>query len=155
GGRGTECDTGWENQRRAGLALTDVAGSLASQAPPQKHEPVADDEHGHEEDARQVLVVEDEERKRGQDHGQEHGGGGDEPRFVAHELCPPGRHAAPPAYGAASPSSSSMRSSLLYLARRSERATEPTLICPAPLPTARSASHSSSVSPDRAEITAR
>src|SRR3989442_1225413 len=136
--------SGYRNQP----GYTAVVGSLSALPPAHEYQSIADDEHGHEEDARQVLVVEDEDRDRGQDHGQEHGGGGDEPRFVAHEPCPLGRHAAPPAYGAAGPSSSAMRSSLLYLARRSERATAPTLICPAPLPTARSASHSSSVSPD-------
>jgi len=44
-----------------------------------------------------------------------------------------------PAYGAASPSSSSMRSSWLYLERRSERQGAPVLICPVQRPTARSA----------------
>jgi len=51
--------------------------------------------------------------------------------------------------------SRSMRSSRLYLAMRSELRTDPTLICPAPEATARSARNESSVSPDRAEITAR
>src|SRR5438067_513199 len=59
------------------------------------------------------------------------------------------------ANGAPGPISSSMRRSWLYFASRSLRATEPTLICPAPLATARSASVLSSVSPLRAEITAR
>ena len=45
-----------------------------------------------------------------------------------------------PAYGAVSaPSSSSMRSSWLYLERRSERHGAPVLICPVQRPTARSA----------------
>ena len=48
-----------------------------------------------------------------------------------------------------------MRSSWLYFASRSLRATLPILICPAPLATAKSASVVSSVSPLRAEITAR
>src|SRR6185437_1197251 len=48
----------------------------------------------------------------------------------------------------------SISSSRLYFASRSERVTEPTLICPAPDATARSARNESSVSPERAEITA-
>jgi hypothetical protein len=48
-----------------------------------------------------------------------------------------------------------MRSSRLYFASRSPPVTEPTLICPPSVPTARSASASSSVSPDRAEMTVR
>ena len=50
---------------------------------------------------------------------------------------------------ALSPSSSSMRSSWLYLAIRSERAGEPVLICPPFVATARSAIVESSVSPER------
>src|SRR5262249_36283857 len=42
----------------------------------------------------------------------------------------------------------------LYLARRSERVMEPILIWPAPEATARSARNPSSVSPERAEMTA-
>ena len=47
-----------------------------------------------------------------------------------------------------------MRSSWLYLAMRSERDSEPVLICPALVPTAMSAIMLSSVSPERCEITA-
>ena len=53
------------------------------------------------------------------------------------------------------PSSSSIRSSRLYLATRSEREGAPVLIWPAPVATARSAIVVSSVSPERCEITAR
>src|SRR6185437_3740453 len=57
-----------------------------------------------------------------------------------------------PAYLAAAPSSSSMRSSWLYLHTRSVRLAEPVLICPAAVPTARSAMVESSVSPERWEM---
>ena len=57
-----------------------------------------------------------------------------------------------PANLARSPSSSSIRSSWLYLATRSERAGAPVLICPTPVATARSAMNVSSVSPERCEI---
>src|SRR6185312_6253916 len=53
------------------------------------------------------------------------------------------------------PSHASISSSRLYFASRSDRVTDPILICPAPLATARSARKLSSVSPDRAETTAR
>ena len=51
--------------------------------------------------------------------------------------------------------SSSIRNNWFHLASRDERVTEPTLICRAPQPTARSASSESSVSPDLAETTLR
>src|SRR5699024_9065312 len=54
-----------------------------------------------------------------------------------------------PAYRAASPSVSSIRSSSLYLATRSLRAGAPLLIWPTPVATARSAITVSSVSPER------
>src|SRR4029077_18999112 len=63
------------------------------------------------------------------------------------------RKTARPAQTAAVPSSSSMRSSWLYLAVRSPRASEPVLIWPALTPTERSATKASSVSPDRWEMT--
>ncbi len=63
--------------------------------------------------------------------------------------APPG-----PAYRACGPSSSSMRRSWLYFAVRSERASEPVLICPQLVATARSAMVASSVSPERCDITA-
>ncbi len=44
-----------------------------------------------------------------------------------------------------------MRSSWLYLQIRSVRESEPVLIWPAPVPTARSAMNASSVSPERCE----
>ena len=47
-----------------------------------------------------------------------------------------------------------MRRSWLYLASRSDWATEPILICPAAVATARSAIEESSVSPERPETTA-
>ena len=50
---------------------------------------------------------------------------------------------------------SSMRSSWLYFATRSERDGAPVLICPQPVATARSAIVTSSVSPERCDITAR
>ena len=60
-----------------------------------------------------------------------------------------------PANTAASPSSSSIRSSWLYFAIRSLRDSDPVLICPAFVATARSAIVESSVSPERCEITER
>ena len=65
-----------------------------------------------------------------------------------------GRHAscliaARPAYRVRVPSSSSILSNWLYFATRSERLAEPVLICPAAVPTARSAMVVSSVSPER------
>ncbi len=54
-----------------------------------------------------------------------------------------------------SPRSSSMRSSWLYFARRSERDSEPVLICIALVATAMSAIVVSSVSPERCEIDGR
>ena len=50
------------------------------------------------------------------------------------------------------PSSSSMRSSWLYLQTRSVRLADPVLIWPAAVPTARSAIVASSVSPERCEM---
>ena len=47
------------------------------------------------------------------------------------------------------PRTSSMRNSWLYLATRSVRESDPVLICPTPLPTAKSAMVVSSVSPER------
>ena len=58
-------------------------------------------------------------------------------------------NASSPAYRAASPRFSSMRSSWLYFATRSLRAGAPVLICPLPTATARSAIVVSSVSPER------
>ena len=52
------------------------------------------------------------------------------------------------------PSASSMRSSWLYLATRSERDGAPVLIWPQPVATARSAIVTSSVSPERCDMTA-
>src|SRR5918996_2181869 len=60
-----------------------------------------------------------------------------------------------PANRAAGPRSSSIRSSWLYLARRSERDIEPVLIWPQLVATARSAIVLSSVSPERCDITQR
>src|SRR5690606_6880939 len=57
-----------------------------------------------------------------------------------------------PAYTAASSRISSMRSSWLYLATRSERAGAPVLIWPQLVATARSAMVTSSVSPERCDI---
>src|SRR5206468_3158213 len=59
-----------------------------------------------------------------------------------------------PAYFACPPSSSSIRINWLYLARRSERARLPVLICPQLVATARSAMVASSVSPERCDMTA-
>ena len=59
------------------------------------------------------------------------------------------RTAPRPRYRAAEPSSSSIRSSWLYFASRSDRASDPVLICPQLVATARSAIVESSVSPDR------
>src|SRR6185312_1082843 len=63
------------------------------------------------------------------------------------------RKALRPAYFAADPSISSMRMSWLYLAMRSERLSEPVLICPQLQATARSAMVESSVSPERCDMT--
>src|SRR5581483_10749319 len=63
-------------------------------------------------------------------------------------------NASQPGYVALDPSCSSMRSSWLYLATRSERAGAPVLIWPVPSATARSAIVESSVSPDRCDMTA-
>ena len=60
-----------------------------------------------------------------------------------------------PAKTTSGPSSSSIRNNRLYFASRSDRATEPILICPAAVATARSAIVVSSVSPERAETTVR
>ena len=57
-----------------------------------------------------------------------------------------------PANVAFAPSSSSMRSSWLYLQMRSVRLADPVLIWPAAVPTARSAIVVSSVSPERCEM---
>src|SRR5206468_9172751 len=57
-----------------------------------------------------------------------------------------------PGHRAVSPSHSSMRRSWLYLATRSDRDREPVLIWPAFVPTARSATKVSSVSPERWEM---
>src|SRR4051812_37666317 len=62
--------------------------------------------------------------------------------------------AALPAYFAWPPSCCSIRNSWLYLAVRSERASEPVLIWPQLVATARSAMVESSVSPERCDITA-
>merc|ERR1712100_233428 len=56
-----------------------------------------------------------------------------------------------PAKTHASPSSSSMRRSWLYFARRSERHGAPVLICPVRKPTTKSAMKVSSVSPERCD----
>src|ERR1700756_4941705 len=60
-----------------------------------------------------------------------------------------------PAYTAESDKASSIRISWLYLAKRSERDSEPVLICPQLVATARSAIVVSSVSPERCEKTVR
>ena len=59
-----------------------------------------------------------------------------------------------PGYSASAPSASSIRSSWLYFATRSERDGAPVLICPQPVATARSAIVVSSVSPERCDMTA-
>src|SRR5262249_15637494 len=59
-----------------------------------------------------------------------------------------------PGYWASPPSASSMRSSWLYLATRSVRDGAPVLIWPQPVATARSAIVTSSVSPERCDMTA-
>ena len=56
-----------------------------------------------------------------------------------------------PANTASAPSASSMRSASFHFARRSLRANDPTLSCPAFQPTARCATMTSSLSPERAE----
>src|SRR5699024_5142912 len=65
-----------------------------------------------------------------------------------------GLKASRPAYVARLPSSASIRSKRLYLAKRSERDSDPVLICVAGVATARSAIVASSVSPERWETTA-
>src|SRR4029079_4426605 len=66
---------------------------------------------------------------------------------------PSASSAALPAYFACLPSCCSMRSNWLYLAVRSERASEPVLIWPQLVATARSAMVECSVSPERCDIT--
>ena len=61
--------------------------------------------------------------------------------------------AAMPGYTALSPSCSSLRSSWLYLAIRSERDIAPDLIWPDYVATAMSAMVESSVSPERCDVT--
>src|SRR6476646_282111 len=58
-----------------------------------------------------------------------------------------------PGYSAIGPSCSSIRSSWLYFATRSVREGAPVLIWPHPVATARSAIVTSSVSPERCDIT--
>src|SRR5262249_9102005 len=81
-------------------------------------------------------------------------------RWLLRAAAPHGQpHRAPrarpprPRKAAASPRSSSMRSSRLYFATRSERAGAPVLIWPQLVATARSAMVVSSVSPERCDIT--
>src|SRR5579863_2106595 len=62
---------------------------------------------------------------------------------------PQPRNTERPGNSASAPSCSSMRSSWLYFAVRSERQGAPVLICPQPVATARSAIVTSSVSPER------
>src|SRR5512142_865073 len=64
------------------------------------------------------------------------------------------RNARRPGYSASGPSASSIRSSWLYFATRSVRDGAPVLIWPAPVATAKSAIVTSSVSPERCEMTA-
>src|ERR1700754_2055931 len=59
-----------------------------------------------------------------------------------------------PGNSASAPSASSIRSSWLYFATRSDRDGAPVLIWPQPVATARSAIVVSSVSPERCDITA-
>ena len=80
--------------------------------------------------------------------------GGVGARRPSHAVRPSKRERRP-ANLAASPSSSSMRSSWLYLATRSDLAGAPAFSCPAFTATARSATVVSSVSPERCEITER
>src|SRR6266446_8632804 len=98
------------------------------------------------------------------EHGQahrehDHGDGAQALRAQPLDVGPAGLHRAirvyreRPGHDAAWPSSSSMRSSWLYFAVRSLRATEPVLIWPALTATARSATKVSSVSPERCEMT--
>src|SRR5262249_44566519 len=79
------------------------------------------------------------------------------PSFAAPGLLPlqdQDRKTLLPGYAASPPSASSIRSSWLYLATRSEREGAPVLICPHPVATARSAIVVSSVSPERCDRTA-
>src|SRR5436190_7994586 len=97
------------------------------------------------------------QRDRADDYRQHRGPAGEPgslwwlwPPALQH-YCPVGVRgkAAAPAYSAASSSSSSIRSSWLYFATRSDLAGAPALICPQLSATARSAIVVSSVSPDR------
>src|SRR5437764_9508612 len=99
------------------------------------------------------------EQQAGHDDGEDRGARGEPAADAPDHGVARGAHvgrlltAAPPAYRAASPSSSSMRSSRLYFAVRSPRDGAPALIWPAFVATARSAIVVSSVSPDRWLIT--
>src|SRR5262245_21419636 len=96
-------------------------------------------------DARETLATVADAGERGEHQGC------DAERAGAHRARP--ANTARPGHTAAPPSSSSMRRSWLYFAVRSLRASEPVLIWPALTATARSAMKTSSVSPERCEMT--
>jgi len=97
------------------------------------------------------VTLADDGKARHQEK-QSHSGGGQCPEKhriqEASRIVPHLVHSSLPKR-AAEPSSSSMRSSWLYLQIRSVRQTDPVLICPVQLPTTRSAMVVSSVSPLR------
>src|SRR5262245_50480203 len=96
-------------------------------------------------DAREAFATIADAGERGEHQNR------DAERAGAHRARP--ANTARPGHTAAPPSSSSMRRSWLYFAVRSLRASEPVLIWPALTATARSAMNTSSVSPERCEMT--
>src|SRR6185503_20779251 len=116
---------------------------------------VADDHPGRERQ-QQVDRLDRDDQQEADRHGHRHADPdvrGDDRAAIeeaAHRAAgAAAAKAARPAYRAAAPSSSSIRSSRLYLATRSEREGAPVLSWPVPIATARSAMVVSSVSPER------
>lgn len=72
--------------------------------------------------------------------------------LVGFPIHPVVRKPAPAYVVFSGPSSASMRSNWLYLAKRSDRQGAPVLICPVHKPTAKSAMYVSSVSPERCDV---
>src|SRR5207247_5944897 len=99
---------------------------------------------------RKVRAGGEHQQEQHTDDGDGHKEGPHGPPCTIHAGAPPAS-AALPGYDAASARSSSMRSSWLYLATRSDRAGAPVLICPQLVATAMSAMVASSVSPERCE----
>src|SRR5438094_876851 len=116
-------------------------------------------ENLHALDGDGAVVTLRQPRRGGEDEDEQHrdesdsGGQQSEPVQQAFHRATLLASASPPGNAAASPRSSSILRSWLYLATRSERAGAPVLIWPQLVATARSATVVSSVSPDRCDIT--